>query len=558
MRMRFLPAAVVVALFAFILASPTANAAETKDELVIGISQFPGNFNPNIDSMLAKSYILAMARRPFTVYDKDWQLICMLCTELPDLERGTARIERTADGKKGIALTYTIRADAVWGDGKPITTDDVLFTWQAGREPTTGISNFELYDRITSIDQHDKKTFTMHVNKFTCDYAGINDFDVLPAHVDRANFADPAEYKTRSAYETDTTNPALWFGPYRVTQVVSDSHVVLEPNPTWWGKKPHFKRIIVKAIENTAALTANLLSGDIDYIAGELGLLLDQALAFEKRHGDKFDFSYKSGLIYEHIDLNLDNPILADRQVRRALIHAIDRSAVSGQIFGGHQPVAHGQTNPLDRVYYDGTPSYAFDPSRAAQLLDEAGWASLKDGIRHNDKGEPLRLELMTTAGNKTRELVQQVLQADWRKVGVDVRIRNEPARVYFGKTLRERKFTAMGMYAWISSPENIPRTTLHSTMIPTADNGWSGQNYPAFRSEELDTVLDDMETVCDANENQALWNRMQEIYATELPVLPLYFRANPYILPKWLKGIEPTGHQYPTALWIENWHAVN
>ena len=81
---------------------------KTKDELVIGISQFPGNFNPNIDSMLAKSYILAMARRPFTVYDKDWQLICMLCTELPDLERGTARIERTADGKKGIALTYTI------------------------------------------------------------------------------------------------------------------------------------------------------------------------------------------------------------------------------------------------------------------------------------------------------------------------------------------------------------------------------------------------------------------------------------------------------------------
>ena len=557
MHMRFSSAA-FAAFLAVLLTGPAAYAAELKDELVIGISQFPGNFNPNIDSMLAKSYILAMARRPFTVYDKDWRLICMLCTELPDLERGTARIEQTAEGKKGIALTYTIRRDAVWGDGTPITTDDVLFTWQAGREPTTGISNLKLYDRITSIDQHDDKTFTMHVNKFTCDYAGINDFEVLPAHVDRVNFAEPAEYKNRSAYETDTTNPGLWFGPYRVTQVVFGSHVVLEPNPTWWGKKPQFKRVVVKAIENTAALTANLLSGDIDYIAGELGLLLDQALAFEKRHGDKFDFSYKSGLIYEHIDLNLDNPILADRRVRRALVHAIDRGAVSEQLFEGHQPVAHGQTNPLDRVYFKDTPSYAFDPARAAQLLDEAGWDTLKDGIRYNDRGERLQLELMTTAGNKTRELVQQVLQADWRKVGVDVRIRNEPARVYFGQTLRERKFRAMGMYAWISSPENIPRTTLHSTMIPTAENGWSGQNFPAFRNDELDTVLDDMETECDASKNQALWNRMQEIYATELPVLPLYFRANPYILPKWLKGIEPTGHQYPTALWIEDWHTVN
>ena len=113
-------AAVFTALFFGVLAAPTANTAAAKDELVIGISQYPGNFNPNIDSMLAKTYILSMARRPFTVYDKNWQLICMLCTELPDLERGTARIEQTAEGKKGIALTYTIRPDAIWGDGRPI------------------------------------------------------------------------------------------------------------------------------------------------------------------------------------------------------------------------------------------------------------------------------------------------------------------------------------------------------------------------------------------------------------------------------------------------------
>ena len=66
----------------------------------------------------------------------------------------------------------------------------------------------------------------------------------------------------------------------------SGSHVVLEPNPNWWGTKPHFKRIVVRVIENTAALEANLLSGAIDMIAGELGLTLDQALAFEQRNGD--------------------------------------------------------------------------------------------------------------------------------------------------------------------------------------------------------------------------------------------------------------------------------
>jgi peptide/nickel transport system substrate-binding protein len=546
----------VLAGLALLLTAAAAPAMAAKDELVIGISQFPGNFNPNIDSMMAKSYVLAMARRPFTVYDTGWNLICMLCTELPEIAKGTAVPEKTADGKDGIALTYTIRPDAVWGDGVPVTTKDVVFTWEVGRHPKTGVASSELYERITAIDMKDDKTFTMHINKMTCDYQGINDFTLLPAHIEKPNFADPAEYKTRSAYETDTTNPGLWFGPYRVTEVSSGSHVVLEPNPTWWGRKPHFKRIVVKAVENTAALTANLLSGDVDMIAGELGMTLDQALQFEKRYGGRYAVVYKPGLIYEHIDLNLDNPILQDRRVRRALIHAIDREAISQQLFEGKQPVAHGQTNPLDRVYYGGIPKYDYDPAKAGALLDAAGWKVGDGGIRRNAAGEKLQLEIMTTAGNKTRELVQQAMQSQWKQAGIDVRIRNEPPRVFFGKTVNERKFTAMAMFAWISSPENIPRSTLHSDEIPTAENGWAGQNNTGFNNPEMDKTIDDMEVVCEPQANQALWNRMQSLYAEELPVIPLYFRANAFILPKWLNGVVPTGHQYPTSLWVENWSA--
>ena len=101
-------------------------AAAAPKELVIGLSQFPSNFNPLIDSMLAKSYMLALARRPITVYDQDWNLVCLLCTELPDLTKGTAVPEKTKDGKDGIAVTYALDPDAVWGDGTPITTKDVL------------------------------------------------------------------------------------------------------------------------------------------------------------------------------------------------------------------------------------------------------------------------------------------------------------------------------------------------------------------------------------------------------------------------------------------------
>ena len=535
-----------------------ATAAMAKNTLVIGISQFPRNFNPNIESMLAKSYILAMARRPITAYDADWKLICMLCTEVPSYANGRARNEITADGKDGIAITYTIRPNATWGDGVPVTTKDVRFTWEVGRNTKSGFGNLELFQRITAIDTVDDKTFTLHVNKRTCEFAAMSGLQLLPAHLERAAFSDPAEYRKRSLYETDTTNPGLWYGPYRITKVVTGSYIVLERNPTWWGKKPAFDKIVIKAIENTAALIANLLSGDIDYIAGELGLTVDQALAFEKRAGDKFNFSYKPGLIYEHIDLNLDNPVLADRRVRRALLHAIDRETINRQLFAGHQPVAHGQTNPLDTVYDKDAPHYAYDPARAKALLDAAGWSVLRKGIRHNAAGQRLRLELMTTAGNKSRELIQQVLQSQLRQVGIDLRLRNEPARVFFGDTITYRKFRDMAMYAWISAPKGVPRTTLHSTQIPSEDNGWSGQNYTGFNNAAMDKLLDEVEVVCEEKANRALWRDLQRVYAEELPVLPLYFRANPFIVPKWLKGVRPTGHQFTSTLWIEDWRVDN
>ena len=86
-------------------------------------------------------------------------------------------------------------------------------------------------------------------------------------------------------------------------------------------------------------------------VAGELGLSLDEGIAFEKRHGRTFQIIFKPGLVYEHIDFNLDNPILADRRVRQALLYALDRETIVSQVFAGWQPVADTNVSPLDRMY---------------------------------------------------------------------------------------------------------------------------------------------------------------------------------------------------------------
>lgn len=525
--------------------------------ITIGIVTFPTQLHPAIDALATKSYVLAMTRRPVSTYDKDWRLVCMLCEKLPNLEDGSAREIIREDGTRTIELTYTLRENLFWADGVKVTTKDVAFSWQAGRHPQSGYVNADLYARqIADIRIVDERKFIVTRDKYTCDYAAtLNDFSVIPEHIERPIFErDPAEYRNRTAYQSDTTNAGLFFGPYRIAAVSRGASVVLERNTHWKGTRPHFDRITVRAIENSAAMEAALLSGAIDYVAGEGGMPIDQAVGLERRFPGRFNVIWQPSLVYAHIDVNLDNPILADLRVRQALMLAADRAQIRQRLLHSRVTIAHHSVNPLDSNFSDRVPHYATDHARAAALLDEAGWKIGPDGIRVNDQGKRLAIDFVAAAGNRQIELVQQVLQANWRKAGIEVRIEQQVGRVFFGQTLDERRFTGLAMYSWLSAPDSIPRTTLHSSQIPTAQNAWAGQNYPGYRDAEMDRVLDDLETQCAPEQQQALWQRLQEKYASELPVLPLWFRSDAFFLPKWLQGVEPTGHQYPTTLWVEYW----
>lgn len=543
------------ALFGSVLSSSMAALsarAAAKEDLVIGTTQAPGTMNPLISSMLARALIQGMTLRPFTAYDADWKLVCLACTRLPDLKEGTARVIELPDGKQGMEIDVEIRP-LVWGDGVPVTTRDVAFTLAVGKHPLSGVASAEGYRRILKLDIKDDRRFTATVDRITFDYDNVG-LVVVPAHIEKPIFdADPAEYRNRTAYDTDPTNPGLGFGPYYVSELVPGSRIALRQNAHWKGEPPYFKRITFKFIENNAALEANLLAGNIDYVLGELGLSLEQALAIEKRYKARFNVIYKPGLVYEHIDVNLDNPLLKDRRVRRAILMAIDRRAISEKLFEGKQPVADSGVSPLDPMHSAETPHYRYDPDQARQLLGEAGFAAAADGVLANGRGQRFSIELITTAGNRVREQIAQVIQSELRQVGIELRIKALPPRIFSG-TLNQRRFTGLAMYAWVQQPEGVPRTTLHSGEIPTKENGWSGQNYPGYANPAMDKALDAAERELDRDKRRALFAEIQRLYAEDLPVLPLYFRVDPFVIPKQLKGIRPTGQLDSSTLWVEQW----
>jgi len=540
-------------------AKQPGSAPRAAGQLTIGVNQFPPNLHPGIEPSAVKTYINSAAYRQLTVWNPDFELECLLCVTVPTLENGLAKVTNRPDGTQGMTLRYQIKPDLFWGDGVPVTTDDIIFSHMVGSRDDTGYSTPDSYKAIERVEKIDDKNFIFHLRATRYDYNGLTFFTV-PAHLERPVFdglENKTEYGRNSIYNKQPTNPGLYNGPYIFGDVVSGAYISMIPNPYWKGQKPAFDKITVRAIDNSAALEQNLLSGDLDFIAGEVGLQLDQALALQRREPARFNYLYVAGLVYDHIDLNLDNPILADVRVRRALIMSVDRERINEKLTGGKNQVAHVFKNPNDRGYDPNVRKYPFDMKAAAALLEEAGWKMADDGIRRNADGKKLTLEFNTSAGNRNRELIQQVLMSKWREIGIEIIPKNAPGRTLFGQLLRRREFTGMALYSWTSQVEASPSQILSEKSIPTEATGWAGSNYTGWRGAEKEAVITAINTTLDVTERNKLWARLQDMYTSEVPVLPLFYRTDPHVLPKWLDGYRPAGHNQPVTTWIEEWKVV-
>lgn len=537
---------------AFLLLAGAAEAG--RDNLVIGVTQFPSSMHPNIDPESIKGYALGFALRSVTAYDKSWRNTCLLCETLPTIANGMATIEQRPGGKPGMAMRITLKEGLKWGDGAPVTTADLAFTMKLRRDPNAGFDNTR--STVERVDVVDARRAVIHFDQIDAQYNELP--SLLPAHLE-ATVHDaarqPGEYGRNSTYNRAPTTPGLYDGPYMVTDFQAGALVVLEPNPHWPGTKPGFKRIVLRTISNTAALQSNLLSGDVDMAAGEnIGLTVDQAIGMQAQHPDRFIYIFQPSLSYEQITLQLDNPILADVRVRRALLLAIDRQLLVDRLFGGKPTVAASLMNPLHPMFNPDTRRYPYDPAAARALLAEAGWTPGPDGICRNASGARLSLDFATTAGNRVRELQQQVIQSKWKAVCIEAVVRNEAPRALFGETLKKRQFTGMAMFAWVSALSSSPRQTLGSDQIPGAANAFGGSNYGGFRNAAFDADILKVESELDPDARRAVWSRLQQGFAEELPELPLWFTVQPHVIPKWLRGYEPTGHVDYSSKWAENW----
>ena len=409
--------------------SQLSHAPARPNTVTIGLSQEPDSLFTPFKEMMVSEEVMRIGTYTLTIFDEDWKLIPWAAKEIPTLENGKLELF-TENGQKKMRTTWEIRDDFFWADGKPLIADDFILEYQIRKDPTQEVIDRTTIEKIESMESRGEnhKTLVITWMEPYAYHHNYRNLEALPAHVVGPLYESAPEKLKRSEFGSKP----LLAGAFTLSEWSPGEFITAVKNKFAKGfLKPKLDEITWLIIPQTNTLESNLVAGDIDAVS-PVGFDLDQALNFEKRFGKEFNFYYTPGLVWEHIDFNLDNPILKDKRVRQALAYGADRAGISKLLFRNRQPVAHG-TEPEKSPYFNpDVQKYEYNIAKANALLTQAGWLrSDPEGIREKN-GQALKMTLMTTSGNKSRERVEQLLQAQWRNIGVDIEIKNQPAKVFF------------------------------------------------------------------------------------------------------------------------------
>ncbi len=496
--------------------------------LVIGMQQEPEILNESISSMLSGIYVCNLIFSKFVKHNDKMELVPDLITEIPTVKNGGI-------SEDYLTYTYHLRKNARWHDGKPVTSDDVRFTYEVMTNPEINVSTRQGWDVIESVDTPDPYTVVFHMSEVYTNFVGdcFYDESVLPRHL-LDEFAD------NDFISADFHKYPVGSGPFVFDEWKAGSYIVLKANRDYYHEGPYLDTIIIKFILDGNSLMFQLESGEIMGADNVPNAFLEIVSEIEKIK------IYKTpALFLEHLDLNCGRLFLSDNRVRRALSLAINREEISEKIYKGLWLPAYSDEHP-DSPFHTGfgRKFNGYNPELARTLLEEAGWRDKNgDGIREKD-GRELRLEISTVTGRANRKRTEVVLAKQLGEIGVKLKIKNYHPSVLFagfddGGILSGGKYD-LALYAFMAPPDPSTKETSYSEdfLPPT------GQNYSRFRNDTLTHLLSLGSSAVSFNRRKELYSEIMEILAIEVPVIPLLWITQVDVMPAAMKNYRPNPTQ--------------
>lgn len=425
----------------------------------------------------------------------------------------------------GLEMLFRLRDDVYFSDGVPITTEDILFSYETIINPKVdahSLANY--YYPIKEVIKIDNRTvkFVLREPYFKgLEIAGL--MPIFPKHI--YEFTEPAEFNRRRS------NP-VGSGPYVFEKWDVGREIVLRRNERYWGPKPKLKKIIFRVITNNVAAVQALRSHGIDFMVptSEQFVELSQNEEFVK----EFEcLSYwNPGVGYYHIDWNQATPFFSDRRVRLAMTHLVDRESIIKYLLKGLGRVV---TGPFYINGLQNDPSikpWPYDPVRSKQLLDEAGWRdSDGDGIRDKE-GVPFRFNFMIVSNYPLHERMAKLLKDEMAKAGIDL-IPDPYEWSVFEERLNTRSFEATTL-AWGGVVQEDPYQIWHSSQIKGR-----GSNRVGFNNPEADAIIEKARRTLDKARRNKLYHRFHQILHEEQPYTFMWSRPSARFLDRRFKNVK-------------------
>lgn len=446
----------------------------------------------------------------------------------------------------GLTYTFKLRRNVTWSDGKPLTANDVKFTWETILDPKTETVRKNIFDRIvgakeriagtapetTGIRVVDDYTLEVKLTEPYCPFLlNGGGFDIIPKHILEGQDINTAAFNTQTPVGS---------GPWKFKEWMKGSHVTLVRNENYWGGPdgkvkggPNLDTYIYKVVADQTAILNNLKTGESD--VGKIQPKDRDELA-QVPH---MDLERWQGLSYTYIGYNLRKPVLQDVAVRKALAMAIDPKPIIDQVLNGEGVPLASHMPPTSWAYNPAVQPVKFDPEAAKKMLEDAGWRVGADGIR--TKGDQrLKFTLWTNAGNKTREAVATVAQQQWREIGVELDIQFEEWSAFLDRLLKTFDFD-MVIVGWSLGVDPNPEGIWHSKQIATAER--RGNNFGAYSNPEIDRLIDQGNTVagCAKEERKRIYADFQRILANDQPYIWLFLQNTLAGFHKRIQGEAPT-----------------
>jgi peptide/nickel transport system substrate-binding protein len=457
----------------------------------------------------------------------------VLAKEIPSEANGL--ITRNADGT--VDMTWPLYANVKWHDGEPFTSEDVCFTWKFVTSPGSQTYNREQYLGIEDCLMPDDTTVVFHWNGDYAYYAGLFEA-VLPEHV--LGELGTEEIVNHEPYNRGAAT--IGTGPFRFAQWKAGEYIRVVRNDDYWrgDDYPAIDEVVWSFIPDTNTRLNALKSGRYDW-----GRILPTQVEEAKRLPD-YEVHLIESNSFMHFDLSLSTAhgksLFDDVRVRRGLFHAIDREAIAAQLMQGTVRVAETPIATSSPYHSPEARASTYDPDGAKRLLDETGWTAGADGIRTKN-GQRMSFTMLNRAGSQDRIAIAQVIQAQLKQIGVEVKFETLEA-VAWTQRWRNGEWEAM-VSAWFL-PADPSMTNLY------ACDG--ANNMTAFCDAAFDEVLKASDRELAQGRRRPLMLRAQEMLVETARMLPLYYNVVPEVVSRRIEGYRGSGTNFGSFFNLYEW----